>query len=135
MRHMENVIVIRDPKKDINSESMACICVDRLLGHANPACQYCRGTGQITHSIDHAVTEGQRLTKAEMCFENALTIWDDDDEVPLSDILAYFPPTEDVQINDIIVHKGKQYEVLSSDIMSGLNGDLLLCCALERVSQ
>lgn len=132
---MENVIVIRDPKKDINSESMACICVDRLLGHANPACQYCRGTGQITHSIDHAVTEGQRLTKAEMCFENALTIWDDDDEVPLSDILAYFPPTEDVQINDIIVHKGKQYEVLSSDIMSGLNGDLLLCCALERVSQ
>jgi hypothetical protein len=132
---MENVIVIRDPKKDINSESMSCICVDRLLGHANPACKYCRGTGQINHSIDHKDTENQRLTTAEMCFENALTIWDDEDEIPLSDILAYFTSDEDIQINDIILHKGKRYVVLSADIMHGLNGDLLLCCALERVSQ
>jgi len=132
---MENVIVIRDPKRGIGSEPMRCVCVDRILGHANPACHYCMGTGEIAHSIDHAQTENQRITKAEMCFENALTIWDDEDEIPLTDILAYFRPDDDVVINDIILYKGKQYEVLSADMMRGLNGDLLLCCALERVSQ
>ena len=132
---MENVIVIRDNKKGTNSETMACICVDRILGHPNPACQYCRGTGRIMHSINHDLTSDQRLTKAELCFENALTIWDEDDPIPLSDILAYFNPDEDIQVGDVILYMGKRYEVLSVDRMRGLNGDLLLCCALERVSQ
>ena len=135
MSSMENVIIIRDDKKGIDSESMACICVDRVLGHANPTCQYCRGTGKITHSVDHAVTENQRMSKAELSFENALTIWDDDEPIPLSDILAYFDPNEDVQVGDLIVHRGKRYEVLSAEQMRGLNGNFLLCCALERVSQ
>lgn len=132
---MEPVIVIRDPKKGIDSEPMQCICVDDLLGHANPECQFCRGTGQITHSIDHKVSTNQRITKAELSFENALTIWDDEEQVPLTDILAYFQSDDDVQVKDIIVHKGKQYEVLSVEYMRSLNGDFTLCCALERVSQ
>ncbi len=132
---MDSVIVIRDPKRGIGSEAMQCPCVDRLLGHANPECQYCRGTGEINHSIDHSKTENQRMTKAELCFENALTIWDDEEPIPLSDILAYFAHDDDIQISDIIMHKGKQYEVLSTESMRGLNGGLTLCCALERVSQ
>lgn len=132
---MENVIVVRDSKRGIDAESASCPCVDPILGHANPACKYCQGTGKIMHSIMHHETKGQRLTKAEMCFENALTMWDDEDETPLSDILAYFEQDDDVQTGDVVLYKGKQYEVLSADIMRGLNGDLLLCCSLERISQ
>lgn len=78
---------------------------------------------------------GQRLTEAEVVFENALTLYNDEDdqEVPITDISAYFDKDEDVRSGDLVQHKGKKYQVVNTKRVSSIKNELYLLCSLDRM--
>lgn len=136
------MIVSREGNPDVGMGTFPgtqwCECMDPILKHANPSCIACGGKGIIQYPEDMTsvhIEEFRRLAAARICFENALTIWNDEDmsEVPISDILAYFDKDEDVKVKDIVIHRGKEYMVISADIVSGIQNDLYMLCSLERV--
>lgn len=141
---MDNVFVIRS---SIESQmpshlppSKWCVCIDKLSKHPNPDCLECGGSGVIEYPTEIAVQsiEGsKRLTKAEIVFENALTLYNDEDEqeIPITDISAYFDKDEDVRSGDLVQHKGKKYQVVNTKKVSSIKNELYLLCCLDRVSQ
>jgi hypothetical protein len=141
---MDNVFVIR-PRMETSMPahlppSKWCDCIDRISKHPNPDCMACGGTGVIEYPEDVEVTMvdgSQRLSKAEIIFENALTLYndEDDEEIPITDIMAYFDKNEDVRSGDIIQHKGKKYQVVQTKKVSSIKNQLYLLCYLDRVSQ
>lgn len=137
MISIDDVIVIRNELTVPLSEKTpvsACKCIDPYLGHANPDCKKCKGSGTVVSVIDANTVHDEWLTKARIDFENALTVWDDEEEVPITDIIAYFDGSESIQIDDIIVHKGSRYKIVSIKSVTNIftNKESKMCC-LDRI--
>ena len=140
---MDNVIVIRTTLvPSVSSHlplSKRCECIDSLSKHPNPDCVECGGSGIIEYPSEFkSQNEGSiQLLKADIVFENALTIYNDEDEseIPITDIMAYFNINDDVQIGDNVQHKGKKYRVVATQRVSSIKNDLYLLCCLERIME
>lgn len=76
---------------------------------------------------------GHVLAKAEIVFESMLTILDDDEPIPVSDMLAYFHADQDVAIGDVIVYKSKNYRVVEREDVVGVANDVSIRCCLEPI--
>lgn len=135
MSYPDQVIIKQVPSSPEKPRTrVRCDCVDELLGVANPECMECGGTGYIEYRFQNMPTK-ERLAEAKMCFENAFTIWNDEDdmEVPLTDIVCYLKPDENVKENDIITFKGKDYQVVEVKKVRSIENIIYLMCSLDRV--
>ena len=81
-----------------------CDCVDPVYNEADPDCQACSGAGIIVKRI-------QRLTKVSMQPSGQMV----DEGDPIAYACTF---EEDIQIDDIVVCKGKRYIVI--ELSSGV---------------
>lgn len=130
----ENVFIIKDSNHSVGHTPVSCTCMDQYTREHNPDCRTCKGTG-IAGYRDPEIKEQGRpvLTKAEIIFENMLTIMEDDEIVPVTDILAYFHCDQDVGVGDVVVHKGKKYRVVERDDVTGVANNVSIRCCLEPI--
>ena len=113
-----------------------CDCVDSILKQPDPNCMSCGGSGIIKYPDDFSVneeeTEPKRLTQADIRFETD-SLWDGEDEdFPVSNIMAYFNKDENVEPGNQIMHKAKLYSVIASRIVVDVDNVQKLECALVR---
>jgi hypothetical protein len=137
---MDNVFVI-NIRHVINAsgtlpDSKWCDCVDSILKHPDPNCMSCGGSGVIKYpsdfSSDEEEVEPRRLTQADIRFETD-SLWDGEDEdFPVSNIMAYFDKDENVEPGNQIMHKAKLYSVITSRVVVDVDNVQKLECALVR---
>ena len=130
----ENVIIIRDTNHSIGHTAISCKCMDRFTREHNPYCKFCKGTGIIEYQVPEIKDKGDSvLTKAEIIYEDMLTMIEDDEPVPVTDMLAYFHSNEDVKIGYVVVYKGKNYRVVECEDMMGIANNVRIRCSLEPI--
>lgn len=130
----ENVFVIKDINHSAGHTPISCKCMDRFTREHNPDCKLCKGTGIMKYLSPEIKAEGGHvLAKAEIVFESMLTILDDDEPVPVSDMLAYFHADQDVAVGDVIVYKSKNYRVVEREDVVGVANDVSIRCCLEPI--
>lgn len=128
------VILIRGSDQRIHQSSVRCICMDPFSREFNPDCKICKGTGATEHQRPVIEHEDERLVKAKIYFENMLTLYEEGEEVPITDTVAYFEPSEDVRNGDVVVHKGKRYKIVHRAEVMGINNVLHIQCSLEPIT-
>jgi len=74
------------------------------------------------------------MTKADVHFETAATIYAEGEEIPITDILAYFDIDEDIKEGDIVIHRSKHYRVVQVEEVVSINNKINIRCCLEPVS-
>lgn len=133
--------VVRSQTEPVVGTSRPCDCIDEIWGVPDPNCRHCDGKGVIDVIPSEqwsAVTSGEKcvwITSAEIVHDSADTISDDEEEVMMSDIHAFFQPTEDIHIDDMVIPSGTQetYRVTYVQQVRDLNNTILLDCYLEEV--
>jgi len=100
----------------------------------NPDCKICKGTGVSEHKEPVIESGSERLVKAKVYFENMLTLYEEGEEVPVTDVVAYFEPSEDVRVNDTVVHKSKHYKIVHRTEVMGITNVLHIQCSLEPIT-
>ena len=100
----------------------------------NPDCKICKGTGMTEHKEPVIESGSERLVKAKVYFENMLTLYEEGEEIPVTDVVAYFEPSEDVRKGDIVVHKSKHYKIVHRAEVMGINNVLHIQCSLEPIT-
>jgi hypothetical protein len=131
---MDNVFVIKHGLPTYSQDPVICKCRDPYTKEFNPDCKLCVGTGIVEYREPIPEQNDKRLSQAEIYFENAATIYGEDEEIPITDILAFFHIKEDVQVGDTVVHKGKYYKIVSCDEVVGVNNRKYIQCCLEPVN-
>jgi len=128
------VILIRGRDQTISQSSVRCICMDPFSMEFNPDCKICKGTGLSGHKNPVVESGSERLVKAKIYFENMLTLYEEGEEIPVTDTVAYFEPSEDVREGDIVVHKSKHYKIVHRIEVMGINNVLHIQCSLEPIT-
>ena len=109
--------------------------MDPFSREFNPDCKICKGTGILKKSKEPVIESGsERLIKAKVYFENMLTLYEEGEEVPVTDTVAYFEPSEDVRNGDVVIHKGKHYKIVHRAEVMGINNVLHIQCSLEPIT-
>ena len=130
----DRVILIRNQDQAVRSGSSRCICMDPFSREFNPDCEICKGAG-VSKREEPVIRSGsERLVKAKIYFENMLTLYEEGEEIPITDTVAYFEPSEDVRVNDIVVYKGKHYKIVHRAEVMGINNVLHIQCSLEPLT-
>lgn len=105
--------------------------MDPFSREFNPDCELCVGTGFPKRKESVIKPGSERLVKAKVYFENMLTLYEEGEEVPVTDVVAYFEPSEDVRVNDTVIYKGKHYKIVHRAEVMGINNILHIQCSLE----
>ena len=142
---MGRVIIKRLPiieviKQEVDDVGVSCECLDPLFHEPNPDCKYCNGTGIIKGFLPPEKIETKKgnkqvwVTSAKIVVDTAEAIYDEEDEVMISDTHAFFEPNENLQIGDIIIPEGSRtsYIIKSVQSVRSLNNVIMIDCALEQ---
>lgn len=129
-----NVFIIKDSNYSAGHSPVACTCIDRFTREFNPDCKFCKGTGIMEYIPSEIMEEGKSvLTTAEIVIENILTMYEDDETIPVTDILAYFKADEDIRVGYVVVYKGKKYRVVEREDVIGVANNVSIRCCLEPI--
>ena len=76
------------------------------------------------------------LTNANIIVDAAEAIYDDEEDLVISDVHAFFDPEEEVQIGDFLIPEGSKqvFIIRSVQKVRSLDNVLLIDCALEEQS-
>lgn len=130
----ENVFIIKDSNHSVGQTAISCKCMDTYTREHNPDCKLCNGTGIMKYLSPEIKAEGgQVLAKAEIVFESLLTMLEDDEPIPVTDMLAYFHADQDVAVGDVVVYKSKNYRVVEREDVIGVANDVSIRCCLEPI--
>ena len=128
------VFIIRDSNHAVGHTAISCDCIDPYSREHNPDCRMCTGTGIVEYQAPKIKEDGRQvLTTAEIVFENMLTMIEDDEPVPITDMLAYFSADEDIKVGYVVVYQGKNYRVVECEDVIGVSNDVSIRCALEPI--
>jgi len=144
---MQRVILKRLPSVDVLEQEVSdaglpCDCADERFHDPNPDCLYCGGTGLIKVDLPPEVVEvktGNKkvwISEAKIIVDAADVIYDEEEDIVISDIHAFFNPDEDVQIGDLIIPEGSKqvFNIRSVQQVRSLDNVVLIDCALEEQS-
>jgi hypothetical protein len=139
---MKRLPTVERLEKEVSDAGLPCDCADASFHEANPDCPYCQGTGIIKVDLPPEVVEiktGSKkvwLTNAKILIDSAEAIYDDEEDLVISDIHAFFEPNEDVQVGDFVIPAGskKAFVVRSVQTVRSLDNVVLIDCALEEQS-
>jgi hypothetical protein len=139
MKRLPTVEVL---EKEVTDAGLPCECTDQLFNNANPDCDYCNGTGMIKIDLPLETVEirtGDKrvwLTNARIIVDAAEAIYDDEEDLVISDIHAFFEPDEEVQAGDFLIPEGSKqvFIIRSAQKVRSLDNVLLIDCALEEQS-
>jgi hypothetical protein len=129
-----NVFIIKDGNHSAGHIPIHCTCIDHYTREFNPDCNLCHGTGIVEYQPPEIKWHGKPiLATAEIIFENMVTMIEDDEPIPITDMLAYFSYDQDIAIGDIITYQGKNYRVVEREDVVGVSNDVSIRCALEPI--
>ena len=129
-----NVFIIKDSNHAAGHIPVSCKCMDRFTREHNPDCRLCSGTGIVEYIAPKIQERGRPvLAKAEIVIENLLTMIEDDEPVPITDMLAYFHSDQDISVGDVIVYQGKNYRVVEREDVIGVANNVSIRCSLEPI--
>lgn len=139
---MKRLPVIEVTHRPVNDAGIPCDCVDDTFHDANPDCPYCTGTGLMKVNLPPERIEtssGSKkvwITDAKIIKDSAEAIYDDEEDLVISDIHAFFSPNEDLQVDDILIPSGstQSFIIRSVQKVRSLDNVLLIDCALEEQS-
>lgn len=139
MKRLPTVEVL---KKEVTDAGLPCDCSDDLFHEPDPDCDYCGGTGLIKVDLPPETVEmrtGDKrvwLTNANIIVDAAEAIYDDEEDLVISDVHAFFDPEEEVQIGDFLIPEGSKqvFIIRSVQKVRSLDNVLLIDCALEEQS-
>jgi len=129
-----NVFIIKDSNHAAGHIPVGCKCMDRFTREHNPDCRLCNGTGIVEYRSPEINQQGRQvLAKAEIVIENMLTMIEDDEPVPITDMLAYFHSDQDIAVGDVIVYQGKNFRVVEREDVIGVANNVSIRCSLEPI--
>lgn len=139
MKRLPTVEVL---EQEVTDAGLPCECSDGLFHDPDPDCDYCSGTGIIKVDLPPETVEvrtGDKrvwLTDTKIIVDAAEAIYDDEEDVVISDIHAFFEPDEEVQVGDFLIPEGskKVFIIRSVQKVRSLDNILLIDCALEEQS-
>jgi len=139
---MKRLPTVETLEHNVTDAGVSCDCADGLFHDPNPDCGYCNGTGIIKVELPPETVEirtGDKrvwLTDAKIIIDSAEAIYDEEEDVVISDIHAFFEPDEEVQIGDFMIPEGsnKVFIIRSVQKVRSLENVLLIDCALEEQS-
>lgn len=144
---MQRVILKRLPtvevlEREVSDAGLPCDCTDGLFHDPNPDCGYCGGTGIIKVDLPPETIEirsGDKrvwLSEAKILVDAAEAIYDDEEDIVISDIHAFFRPEEDVRVGDFVIPEGskKVFVIRSVQKVQSLDNVVLIDCAIEEQS-
>lgn len=128
------MFIIKDANHSAGHVPISCTCMDQYSREFNPYCKLCKGTGIMEYISPEIKSDGRQvLANAEIVFENMLTMIEDDERVPVTDMLAYFHQDLDVKVGYVVVYQGKNYRVVECEDVIGVSNDVSIRCALEPI--
>lgn len=129
-----NVFIIKDSNHAAGHIPISCTCMDRFTREHNPDCNTCNGTGITKYKTPDIKEQGRPvLAKAEIVIENMLTMIEDNEPVPITDMLAYFDADQDLGVGDVVVYQGKNYRVVEREDVVGVANNVSIRCSLEPI--
>lgn len=139
MKRLPSVEIL---EKEVTDAGLPCECVDGRFHDPDPDCGYCGGTGIIKIDLPPETVEirtGDKrvwLTSAKIIIDAAEAIYDDEEDVVISDVHAFFEPDEEVQVGDFMIPEGSKqvFIIRSVQKVRSLDNVLLIDCALEEQS-
>lgn len=139
MKRLPTVEVL---EKEVTDAGLPCDCIDGVFNDPNPDCGFCGGTGIIKVDLPPETVEiksGDKkvwLTNVKIIIDAADAVYDDEEDIIISDVHAFFSPDEDVQIGDFLIPEGSKQVFLIKSVQKvrSLDNDLMIDCALEEQS-